>query len=82
MVWGVVMIHLKISSISAYPSAGVACNISKQTTIKEIVSIEGMGKEDFMFDNIDLSSGSVNSISYCSSMFNFPTLSEIDKLIE
>lgn len=67
-----------LDSISAYPSAGVACNISKQTTKKEIISIEGMTKDEFMYDNINLSSGGINAIEYCSNMFNFKTIPEID----
>ena len=71
-----------LDSISAYPSAGVACNISKQTTMKELVGIEGKDKDEFMYDNIDLSSGAINSISYCSNMYNFPKLSEVDELLK
>ena len=66
-----------IDAVSSYPSDGVACNISKQTTKKEIVSIEGKRKNDFMYDNINLFSGAVNSIEYCTSMFNFPTMAEL-----
>lgn len=67
-----------LDSISAYPSAGVACNISKQTTKKELVSIEGMTKDEFLYENINLFSGTVNSLEYCTSMFNFMSLLEID----
>ena len=71
-----------LDSISAYPSAGVACNISKQTTKKELVSIEGMTKDDFLYENINLFSGTVNAIEYCTSMFNFMSLLEIDEELE
>jgi hypothetical protein len=67
-----------LDSISAYPSAGVACNISKQTTKKELVSIEGMTKDEFLYENINLFSGSINAIEYVCTMHNFPTLLEID----
>jgi len=68
---------VKTTAVSSYPSDGVACNISKQTTMKEIVSIENKTKEEFMMDNINLFSGSVNSVEYCTSMFNFPKLEEL-----
>ncbi len=71
-----------LDSISAYPSVGVAANISKQTTMKEIKKIEGMSKEEFMYDNMNLSCGNINSVEYCCNMFNFPTLEDIDKELE
>jgi len=71
-----------IDAVSSYPSDGVACNISKQTTKKEIVSIKGKRKEDFMYDNINLFSGAVNSVEYCTSMFNFPQLIDLAEEIK
>lgn len=70
-----------LDSISAYPSAGVACNISKQTTKKELISVEGMSKDDFLYDNINLFSGSINAIEYCTNMFNFPSILNIDEYL-
>lgn len=68
-----------LDSISAYPSAGVACNISKQTTKKELINIEGIDKDEFLYDNINLFSGTVNALEYCNNMFNFMSLLEIDE---
>lgn len=65
-------------AVSAYPSAINAANISRETTSKEILSIEGMDKEDFMLQNINTMFGRVNSIEYCCNMMNFPTFEEID----
>lgn len=65
-------------AVSAYPSAINAANISRETTSKEIISIEGMEKEDFMLQNINTMFGRVNSIEYCCNMMNFPTFEEID----
>lgn len=71
-----------LDSISAYPSAGVACNISKQTTKKELVAIEGMSKDEFLYENINLFSGKVNAIEYACNMYNFSSLLEIDEELE
>jgi len=71
-----------IDAISSYPSDTIAANISKQTTMKEIKSISGFTKEGFMYQNINLSSGNVNSIEYCTNMFNFPTLDELETKID
>lgn len=67
-----------LDAVSAYPSAINAANISRETTSKEIISIEGMEKEDFMLQNINTMFGRVNSIEYCCNMMNFPTFEEID----
>lgn len=70
-----------MDSISAYPNAINAANISRDTTSKEIVSIEGMEKEDFMYHNINTMFGSINAIEYCCNMLNFPTFEDIDNYI-
>lgn len=71
-----------IDTVSAYPRAIDAANISRETTSKEIISIEGMEKEYFMNQNINTMFGRVNSIEYCSKMFNFPTFEEINQALE
>lgn len=69
-------------SVAAYPSATMACNVSKETTKKEISSIEGIAEPVFRLQNINLLYGSVNAVEYCTEMFGFPTLLELEKLIE
>lgn len=68
-------------AVSSYPSNTIAANISKDTTSKELLEVEGMDKEDFKIANMNLMYGHVNAISYCTTMFNFPTLEELDELI-
>ena len=70
-----------IDAVSAYPNAINAANISRETTSKEIISIEGIDKEYFMLQNINTMFGRVNSIEYCCKMLNFPTFEEINKNI-
>lgn len=69
-------------AVSAYPNAINAANVSRETTSKEIISIEGMEKDDFMLQNINAIMGKINSIEYCTEMLNFPTFEEIKKIIE
>lgn len=64
-------------AVSSYPSDTSALNVSKSTTIRELVKIEGISEYTFRRQNINLLSGSVNSVEYCTEMFNFPTLPDL-----
>lgn len=58
-------------------------NVSKDTTRRELMDVEGIEKEDFKRQNINLFFGNVNAVEYCVNMFNFPSLNkllEMDKL--
>lgn len=66
-----------IDAVSSYPKNIEASNMSKQTTKNEIVSIDGMTKDIFLYENIDLiGGGEVNAIKYCNTMMDFPALEE------
>lgn len=67
---------------SAYPHGQICYNISKETTRKEIISIEDVPESVFRMQNINLFSGHVNSIEYCTRMFGFPTADDLLKLID
>lgn len=74
-------------TISAYPSCLISLNISKRTTSKEIIEIldndEKIDERVFKLQNINLVSGCwTNALEYCTTMFNFPTLDELDKYIK
>lgn len=73
--------HVYDSDItSAYPSCGAATNLSMETTKRELISIEGVSKDKFKRNNINLMFGSVNAIDYCAEMLKFPTLEELNKI--
>lgn len=61
---------------SGYPSNTMVCNVSKETTKREIIAIEGFEEIDFKLQNINILSGPVNALEYCQTMFGFPTLDE------
>lgn len=63
-------------AISSYPSDMSACNVSKETTVREIITIEGIPEDIFRLQNINLLSGHVNALEYCINMMHFPTLDE------
>jgi len=72
--------------VSGYPSDGTAANVSKDTTSRELLEIEGIDKEVFMMQNINLFFGRVNSLEYCSSMHDMPNmfklLEDVEKYIK
>jgi hypothetical protein len=67
--------------VSGYPSNTQAANVSKETTVREIISIEGFEKDDFKLQNINLLFGVVNTGEYVHAMFNFPEFDELAKKI-
>jgi len=68
---------------SAYPNATRAANVSKDTTHRELVKLEGFVKDIFMLQNINLTYGMTNSLEYCQTMFKMPTLFELyDNIIK
>lgn len=74
--------YLNTRQVSGYPSNTQAANVSKETTSKEIASIEGIEKEDFKKQNINLMFGPVNNCEYCTAMMNFPNLVDIPIMLK
>ena len=54
--------------------------MSKDTTSKQVLEIEGIEKDVFKLQNINLMFGKVNAIEYCTTMFNFPQPLDVVKL--
>jgi len=73
---------VKILQVSGYPSDSIAANVSKDTTIKELASIDGVQLETFRIQNINLMFGKVNAVEYSTTMFNAPQLMELDKYMQ
>ena len=57
----------------AYPNATRVANVSKDTTHRELVKIEGMKKEEFMMHNINIMFAKTNSLEYAQQMFKLPS---------
>ena len=66
-----------VDQTSGYPSNGQAGNVSKETTVCEVISIDDIPKEQFKLSNLNTMFGSVNTVRYATDMFNAPTLREI-----
>ncbi len=64
---------------AAYPSATSVGNVSKTTTKRELISIEGIEEHTARMNNINLVLGPVNAIEYSVEMFSLP---QPDRLLE
>lgn len=63
-------------AVSAYPSASAVANVSKATTLYEIIAILGIDEDVFRQQNINLLQGHVNAAEYSSKMFGLPTIED------
>lgn len=59
------------------PNGGVALNISKETTKKEVISVENVDEQTRRMCTINLSAGHVNAIEICTNMLGMPSLDEM-----
>lgn len=57
---------------AAYPSAAAVANVSKRTTVRELIDILGVEEKDFRRHNINLLQGHVNAVEYATEMFGLP----------
>jgi hypothetical protein len=66
---------------ASYPNGGATFNISKETTVRELSKIEGIDEDTFRKQNMGISAGHVNAVDYCTTMFGFPSLFELENLV-
>jgi len=68
-----------IDILSSYPSVNSALNVSKETTMKEIISIEGILESVFRANNMMLSTGT-DKVRYAEEMFGLASLTELEEI--
>ena len=64
---------------ASYPHGELVYNISKETTSKEVIDIEGVPEDVYKIQNMLLTTGHVDAIEWCTNMLNFPNLMEISR---
>lgn len=67
---------------SAYPSSTSVANVSKSTTKREIITIEGVDEHVFRMNNLNAILGSTNANEYCQNMFGLPRPEDLLKLYQ
>lgn len=66
-----------MDAVSAYLSAIVRSNLSRETCLYETYAIDGKSTYDIRRAGLDLLMGHVSAIDFCTNMFNFPTITEL-----
>jgi len=74
-------ISCDLDASSAYPSALLCANVSRETCVNELISIEGISEKVFRDQNLSICIGSANMLDYMTVMFNLPSIDQIDKYI-
>lgn len=64
----------------AYPHNELVFNVSKETTSKELVSIEGFDDATVRMQTINFSAGHVNAAEFCQQMFGLPSFPDLLKV--
>lgn len=67
---------------AAYPSNGIALNISRETTAQELMEISGVSEETRRAQGINLTGGYTNAMEFSTNMFGLPTLFELEKMYD
>lgn len=52
-------------------------NVSKETTSRELISIDGIDEEVFRIQNLNLVIGQTNALEYVTTMFDAPKPNEL-----
>lgn len=66
---------------SAYPSATLVANVSKETTNSEVITVHGMEERLFREMNLSVCLGPANMLEYNSVMFGLPPIDQMDQEI-
>jgi hypothetical protein len=62
---------------ATYPTLEMVCNISKETTSKELGAIDGVTELDRRAAGVNMSGGSTNAIELCVSLYKAPTPNQL-----
>jgi hypothetical protein len=79
--WQDTNIHMGTSDLdvaAAYPNNQILANACKETTVTELVSIDGVPLELVKLNTINFSSGHVNALEFCVDILDMPTLFEME----
>lgn len=66
-----------IDAVSAYPKSIECLNVSKSTTVREVIGMDGVDEHTFRMQNINLMGGRINGLEYAQTMFGLPKPGEL-----
>ena len=58
----------------------ISLNVSRDTMLREVLGMDVIDRDTWKLQNINLLFGKVNNIEYCTTMFHFPTLQDLNKI--
>ena len=71
-----------VDATAAYPTCTAVANVSKETCVNEVISIDGISEESFREQNLSVCLGGVNSLDYFHVMYSLPSIDEVDTLLD
>lgn len=66
-----------LDCVSTYPTTGEVMNISRETTFRELTSMEGIDEEVQRRAGINLTGGKMNALEICTDTMFFPDLHDL-----
>ena len=79
------LVYFNVSDLditSTYPAVQVALNISKPTTVREVVKIEGLEEREKRRMFVDMVTGISSAVEVCNIGFGLPALDELLEIYE
>ena len=67
---------------SSYPYGQWVFNMSRQTTVRELVEIEGVRDHTRRIQGLNISGGRSNAVEFCTEIFGLPSLAELSKIYD
>lgn len=64
---------------SSYPYGQWLFGVSRMTTVRELIDIEGVSEEERRMQGLNLSGGSTNAIEFCTQIYKMPTLVQLGR---
>ena len=73
-------IHIGVGDLdvaASYPNGGIVFNISKETTFREIINIDGISEKIQRQQGINMSGGRTNAVEICCQLYGLPSLPQM-----
>ena len=74
------MIFIHVADLDVegtYPNEGILLNISRETTMMELVDIEGLSERERRAIGVNISGGAVNAVEICQILCKSPSMDEL-----
>jgi hypothetical protein len=67
---------------SSYPYGQWVFNMSRQTTVRELIDIEGVRDSQRRIQGLNISGGRSNAVEFCTEIFKVPTLADLGDIFD